>query len=197
MSYVIPTGELSLASQVKMRVIAEEAGKQMLYNRKIVTPPPVPSAQNPNPQETAEARDADYAVDFTPVATRVTTGWLSMPLAVAGNRYSVFADITPAALTPQVPNNACWVFYGVTIIDTTQAIDEMYFAVGNGPTPKANFDLEKLFSKMETDGFFSIPVVFVPQDIVTCTVKARLVTGVGFRVALKTLIVEPLQVTNA
>lgn len=190
MSYIIPTGELSLASQVKMRVIAEDAGKQMLYNRKIVAPPT-------GPQETAEARDADYAVDFTPVATRVTTGWLTMPLAVVGNRYSVFADIGPAALTPQVPNNACWVFYGVTIIDITQGIDEMYFAVGNGPTPKANFDLEKLYSKMETDGFFSIPVVFVPQDIVTCTVKARLATGVGFRVALKTLIVEPLQVTNA
>lgn len=190
MSYLIPTGELSLASQVKMRMLAESQGKEMLYNRKIVVPPS-------GPQETAEARDADYSIDFTPVATRVITGWLSMPLAAVGARYSVFADITPAALTPQVPNNAAWVFYGVTIIDLTQAIDEMYFAVGNGPTPKANFDLEKLYSKLETDGFFSIPVVYAPQDIVTCTIKARLATGAGFRIALKTVIVEPLQVTNA
>jgi hypothetical protein len=173
-----------------MRQIAEQQGKEVLYERKIVARPT-------GPQETAEARDADYTVDFTPVATRPLTGWLSMPLAAAGARYSVFADVTPAALTPVVPNNACWVFYGVTIIDTTQAIKEMYFGVGNGPVPKANFDLEKMYSKLETDGFFSIPVVYVPQDIVTCTVMSRIVTGIGFRVALKTLIVEPLQVTNA
>ncbi len=187
MSYVIATGETSLAAQAYLREVAENQGKDVLINKGVG-----------KTRGEFEARDPIYQIDFVPAATRAgLAGWLTMPLAVVAVRYSVFADNVPAALTPQVPNNACWVFYGATIIDTNQAISQLYFSVGNGPTPKANFDLQKLYSKLETDGYFTQPVVYEPQAIVTAQVLCRVVTGAGFQIQLKVAIVEPLQVTNA
>ena len=185
MSYIIPVGETALAAQAHMREVAEKKGLEALVNHAVI-----------HKAEDGAARDADYPVDFIPAATRAgLAGWLSMPFAVVAALYSVFADNVPAAQTPIVLNNQVWVFYGASIIDAINpdAGGELFFGIGTANNRKAQFDLEKLYSKLETDGYFSEPVVYAPQDIVTVQVRARLATGVGWRLQLKTLICEPLQ----
>lgn len=182
MSYIIPTGELSYSDQAGMRMQAVENGKRALKARANVV----------NPVD----RDADYPVDFVPVATRAgLAGWLTMPLVAPAVNYSVFADNVPAALTPQVPNNNVWVFYGCEILTLNDPVTQLFFATGTAANRKAQFDLEKLYTKLETSGYFTQPVVYDPQEIVTALVRARLATGVGCRFVLFTIIIEPLQVS--
>ena len=182
MSFIVATERISLAEQKAYRAGAINAGKMAMVNQKIVAAGQV------------VARDPDYVIDFVPAATQAgLTGWLTMPLAVVGTNYSVFANNVPAALVPQVPNNQVWVFYGIHILTLGQPVDKLFMFIGQAANRKAQFDLEKLYSCLTTEGLFDIPVVYYPQDYVTIQVQARVATGVACRVVLDTLIFEPLQ----
>jgi hypothetical protein len=184
MSYIVPTERVSLATQKSYRDAAINAGKKAMVDQKIV------SSGN------VVARDPDYIVDFTPAGPVVgLSGWLSMPLAAIGTNYSVFANSTPAAVVPQVPNNQVWVFYGAHIVTLGQPVSKLFFFIGQAANRKAQFDLEKLYTCLCTEGLFDQPIVYYPQDFVTCSVQARAVTGAGCRIVLDTIIFEPLQNT--
>lgn len=182
MSFIVATERISLAEQKSYRAGAIQAGVRAMTNRAIVS------------SNQAVARDPDYNVDFIPAATNAgLSGWLTMPLAAVGTNYSIFANNVPAALIPIVPNNQVWVFYGIHILTLGQPIDKLFFFAGQAGNRKAQFDLEKLYSCLTTEGLFDIPIVYYPQDYVSAQVQARLATGVGCRVVLDTLIFEPLQ----
>ena len=122
-----------------------------------------------------------------------------MPMAVAATNYSLFADNVPAALTPQVPNNQVWVFYGVHVntIAPPSPVTQLFFNIGTSAIRKAAFDLEKLYDQLTQNGYFTEPVVYGPQDIVTVTIRSRIATGAGAQVVLDTLVLEPIQNTQA
>ncbi len=188
MAYLIPIGSMSYQTQQEMRQNAVISGKQALVQAAVVT----------SPQGSID-RDAEYPLDFVPAATRAgLSGWLSMPFVLAATVYSLFANNVPAALTPQVPNNAVWVFYGVHVLTAGQPATQLYFAYGNNAIRRANFDLEKLYDKQETSGYFTVPQVYGPNDIVTVQLLSRIAlgAGVGCRVALDTIIIEPNQVNQ-
>ncbi|MFA5377981.1 MAG: hypothetical protein WC455_19680 [Dehalococcoidia bacterium] len=185
MSYVIPTSTLSLSEQQRMRAAAAIKGVNTLA-----------LAINRDPKTLLE-RAPYYPIDFVPAATRAgLAGWLSMPLAAVGGTYSLMADNVPAALTPQVPNNAVWVFWGVHILTLNDPVSRLQFFTGSGAIPKQQYDLEVLQDKLEVDGYFTQPMVYMPQDIVTISVIARVATGVGARVVLDAFVIEPEQVTQ-
>lgn len=145
------------------------------------------------------ARDADYPNDFIPAATRVgLAGWQSMPLAAVAGVYSVFADNVPAAQTPVVPNNQCWIFYGVTVLLNDAALEtltQIRFSVGAAANRRAQFDLEIIYGGLTASGYFSQPVFYDPQETATVQVVARVATTVAARVQLLTFIAEPIQTT--
>lgn len=190
MSYLIPIKNLSLAEQERRRMQAVMSGRQAMVDHRIVT--------GGDPAKVVVDRDADYPFDFVPAATRAgLSGWLTQPLLAAATNYSLFADNTGAALTPQVPNNNVWVFYGVHVLTLNDPITQLFFATGVSAIRKAAFDLEKLYDQETCDGYFTQPVVYGPQEIVTVQVRSRIATGVGCRVVLDTLIFEPIQTTQA
>lgn len=190
MSYLVPTEEISLANQERLRNGAEYAGKQTLLNKSQV------------PIADAVARDADYVIDFitpaAPAAVAGLAGWLSAPFAAAATPYSLFATNVPAALaTITVPHNQVWVFYKVNIITLNDPATMLFFTIGSSANRKAQFDLECLYTKLCTDGYFSQPVVYAKQDVVGITARSRLALGaaVGARIRLGCLIIENLQNT--
>lgn len=186
MSYLIPIGNISLARQEGIRQAAVVAGKQALIDAAVV-----------KSMDASIDRDPDYRIDFVPAATRAgLTGWLSQTFAAAATIYSLLADNANAALSPQVPNNAVWVFYGVHVVTLNRPATQLFFGVGNNNIRKANFDLEKLYDQLETNGYFTNPVVFGPQDIVTIQVLSRLALGVGCNIVLDSIIVEPNTVSQ-
>jgi hypothetical protein len=184
MSYILPTNEISYAAQAQLRMQAQDQGMARAVQMRVASS-----------TSGLAVRDPDYPIDFVPAATRAgLSGWLTMPLAAAGNLYSVFADNVPAALTPQVPNNAVWVFYKATILTVGDPVSELYFLIGQAGNRKAQFNLEILQDKLEVDGYFSEPIVYDPQDIVTVQVRARVINPAA-RVVLGAFIIEPLQVS--
>lgn len=192
MSYLIQTDEISLANQEKLRQKAAIAGKERALALKIATPSEKDRYAN------LVERDADYVTDFIPVATAAgIAGWSSMPLVAVGVFYSIFADNVPAAIAPVVPNNSVWVFYKVSILTLAgpQPVSMLQFRTGTGLNLKAQFDLEALYAKLSADGYFTKPVVYDPQEIVTGQVEARVATGVTCRVRCGVFIIEPIQVT--
>lgn len=192
MSYLIPTEEIALANQERLRQAATKAGMERALELKLASVGPIERYSG------LVARDADYVTDFVPVATSAgLAGWLSMPLAAIGILYSIFANNVPAALTPQVPNNQVVVFYKVSVLTLAgpDPVSMLFFRTGVGANLKAQFDLEALYGKMVSDGYFTKPVVYDPMEIITSQVEARVAIGVGCRVRLGTLIIEPIQVT--
>jgi len=195
MSYMIPVEKLSLAQQERLRAGAERMARIRLARKLAI--PESQALDNRNPA--VIVRDADYVNDFVPVATSAgLAGWLTMPLAAVGAWYSVFANNVPAALTPQVPNNQAWVFYGVDVMLATAAAEDITFirfGIGNAANRRAQFDLESLYGGMSATGYFSQPVYYDPQEVTTIQVLARVATGAAARVRLMTFVAEPIQQT--
>lgn len=186
MSYMIPGSEMSMAEKQKRRASAVFSGGKALYDKKIV----------PNPNMVVD-RDMDYVTDLCAgVAVVGLAGWLSLPLAAVATQYSLIASSVPAAVIPQVPNNTVWVFYGAHLLDVGQNVSRLYFWGGRtGNIPLAEYDLEKLYSKLEWDGYFTDTIVYYPQDFLNITVLSRVATGVGSRIVLDALVLEPNQTT--
>jgi hypothetical protein len=188
MSYLIPTEDLSLAEQARMRKGAVDQGKARgmatwKMNEKDLT-----------------ARDADYVTDFlTPAGVAVAglAGWLSMPFAAVGTMYSVFASNVPGAVAPACPTNQIWVFYkvGVLTVAGPDPAAMLEFRTGAAANLRALFDLEALYGKVSPDGYFSQPVTYESPEILTANVECRVAIAVGCRIRLGCVIIEPLQNT--
>jgi hypothetical protein len=184
-SYLIPTEEISLAEQYRMRKTAIEMGHSRARE--------LWSMSDANITE----RDADYVTDFIPAATAAgLAGWLTMPLvAPVGGFVSVFADNVPAAVTPAVPTNQVWVFYKVSQLTLGDPVSMLQFRRGAAANLIAQFDFEAMYGKLVDDGYFSQPVTYENPEIATVQVEVR-IAGPAARVRLGCFIIEPLQNTT-
>jgi hypothetical protein len=195
MSYIVLQETVSFTAQEQLRASAERMARTRLA-RKLA----VPETQALDPKNPAIiARNADYVTDFVPVATQAgLAGWLTMPMTAVAGMYSVFANNVPAALTPQVPNNQAWVFYGIEVLLADAAgetVSFIQFGVGQANNRRAQFGLEELYGTQNCVGYFSQPVCYDPQEIANVQIRARVATGVGARIALLTFVAEPTQQT--
>lgn len=195
MSYIVHSDRLSLSQQETLRAGADRQARIRLAKKLAVPEASALDKQNP----AIICRDEDYVTDFVPAATQAgLAGWLSMPLAAIAGMYSIFANNVPAALTPQVPNNQSWVFYGIEVLLADAAgetVTYIQFGVGVANNRRAQFNMESLYEGMSASGYFSQPVFYDPQEVANVQIRARIATGVGARVRLKTLIAEPIQNT--
>ncbi len=190
MSYIIPTEEISLSEQYRMRKAAIEMGYARateLWKMSI---------------DNLTERDADYVTDFIIPAGGVVVapgiaGWLTMPLLVIGAFYNVFADNVPAGFNPVVPTNQVWVFYKVAMLDLVgpDPVAGLQFRIGAAQNLRAQFDMEAINGKLVADGYFSMPVTYQEPDVVNITVECRIATLAQARVRVGCLIIEPLQAT--
>jgi len=185
-SYLIPRSAVALSEQTRMRALARDKAKELLAKKLVMG------------VEALTARAPNYPVDFLTAAQRVPvagfpmSGWMTQPLAAPAVNYSMFADNTGAAAVPQVPTTQAWVFYGIHVLTLNDPVTQLFFLAGAaGQDRWAQFDLETLYDCLETQAYFSEPVVYGPQEFCTIQVTARLATGAGCRVVLDTFIVEP------
>jgi len=188
-AYLIPTEEITLSEQYRLRKIAIEAGEKRAMALWSLT------------AKDLTARDADYINDFitpvTPLLVAGIAGWLTMPLNVIGTWYSVFANNTPAAVTPTCPTNQIWVFYKVAMLDLVgpDPVCGLEFRLGTAQNLKSRFDMEAINGKTVSDGYFSQPVTFENPNVVGVNVECRIATLAQARVRVGALIIEPLQAT--
>jgi len=189
-AYVIPTEEMALAEQFRMRKSAIDQGKARAAELWKMS------------QGNLAVRHAHYVNDFlTPAAPAGgvvgLSGWLSQPFAAAAAWYNVFADAAGGAVNPVCPTNQVWVFWGVSVLTVAgpDPATALQFRIGTAANLRSQFDLEVLYSKNIADGYFSQPVTYESPEICQVLVQARAAILVGCRVRLACFIIEPLQTT--
>jgi len=124
--------------------------------------------------------------EFQPVADLVLPAvaldeWWTAPLTAVGTAFSCFQAI-PA---PTVPAGRLVVFFGVSINTVPPPVSRLVFrhgaATGN---ILAVFNLEDLYARLEMSGFFSEPVVILPNQTFAAQARCSVLTNVAARVSL-------------
>jgi hypothetical protein len=112
------------------------------------------------------------------VAATALDSWLTAPLAVVGNFYSCFQAIA----APQLVQGKLIVCYGISVDAATVPlpVSRLIFRRGGAAgNIRAQFDLEPMMVRLETDAFFPEPVVVDPQEVFAIQVRCRFASGLA------------------
>jgi len=169
--YLIPTDEITLTNQAMFREKALIAAENMARDRIAA-------------QGEYIARPPQNIADFGTVLDQ----WNTAALAVLGTAYTVFQ----AVANPAVGLRQVVVWYKVGVETAPPPVSLLLFQEGaGGRTTFGIFDLEQLYAKQQTEGYFSEPVVYPPGSVMLITAVCRIVTGAACRLPLGGFIVEP------
>ena len=204
LNFILPTGSMTLTDQKEYRLGAIAAGIERAADKGIGNIadeiPGVANVANRDARVAAilaylqagqipssiDIREMQNIVDIPAI---VLDQWNTAPLAVIGIAYSVFQ----AVATPVMAANRLAVFYKVGIeavapINVSRLTFRSGGAAGN---ITGMFDLEQLVNRLETDGYFSEPVIIDPTTTYAVQVTCRVASGVFERVQLGCFIFEP------
>lgn len=201
-NYIVPVGSMSLMDQKDYRMNAVAAGLLRAGDKKIGTiDDEIPGLAGVVDKERRVAAIKGYLQgggwprsldlrEFQPIldAGAALDQWNTAALAAVGAAYSCFQAIA----APTLAANRLAIFYKVGVETVALPVSRLIVrsggAVGN---ILAIFDLEQLVNRLETDGYFSEPVVIDPNIIFAVQVLCRIATGVLARVQLGAYIIEP------
>ena len=169
--YLVPTGETTLTAQAEYRKGALQAAEYMARDRIAM-------------QGEYIARPPQLIADFGCVLDQ----WNTAALAVLGTAYTVFQ----AVAAPAIGLRQVVVWYKVGVETAPPNVSFILFQEGAaGRTTFGVYNMEELFTKQQTEGYFSEPVVYPPGSVMLVTVICRVVTGAPERVILSGFVVEP------
>lgn len=137
---------------------------------------------------TIDQRELAPLTDF--VAAAAQDSWLTVALAApVGAVYSALNAL--AAYT--LPAGRLMVCYGVSVetVSPLLPVSRLIFRRGGAAgNIQAQFDMEPMGVRWETDAFFSEPVVIDPQDVFAIQVMCRVATTIGERVHVHNFLFE-------
>ena len=135
-----------------------------------------------------DQRELAPLTDF--VAPAAQDSWLTVALAApVGTVYSALNAL--AAYT--LPAGRLMVCYGVSVetVSPLLPVSRLIFRRGGvAGNIQAQFDMEPMGIRWETDAFFSEPVVIDPQDVFAIQVMCRVATTIGERVHVHNFLFE-------
>ena len=170
--YAIPTDELTVTDIRGFRAAALEAAELMARDRIAAGGEYIARA----PQNVA---DFGCALDQ----------WNTAALAIINTPYTVFQAIA----APAVGARQVIVWYKVSIYTPNVPVSLLTFQEGAaGRTTFAVLDLEQMYSKLQTDAYFSEPVLYPPNAVQLIQVTSTIATLAVCRVVLGGFIIEPV-----
>lgn len=140
-------------------------------------------------------RHAQNIADFGTVGREQ---WLTATLAAINTPYSVWTTLAAPAvgLTPALANNRVAVFYSAAVLTAPNPVSLLSFRKGAAAgTTLAVFDLEQIEAQLITEGYFSLPIAYDPQDVLNVVVTSKIATGLQAAVVLGCYIIEPVGTT--
>jgi len=177
-STFIPSGELTVTDQKNMKEAAIKAGMDRAIYKKL----------GANGAELA-VREVRPSVDL-PTAFAAGDRWIfPAPAAAVAAAFTVTNWINE-----RVPVNTILVFFGAAFESAAPEVSEIFFRSGPGGAGRtaAVFNVESCYTKMESDGYFSVPVTYDPQENCFIQVTNRLViAAAGTILILKGYAIEP------
>jgi hypothetical protein len=176
-SNFIPSDEMSVTDKREMKNMAMKAGMTRALFKGFGS----------NPAELA-VREIRPSIDL-PTAFAAGDRWIfpATPGAVA-------AFTTTVWINERVPVNTILVFYGVALESANPQISEILFRSGpNGAGRTAGvFNVESCYTKMESDGYLSMPITYDDQETIYVQVINRIaVPAAGTIVTLRGYAIEP------
>ena len=177
-STFIPSGELTVTDQKQMKEQAIRAGFDRAIFKKL------------------GAKASELAV-------REIRPSIDLPVAFAAGDRWIFpapAAAVPAAFTvtnwinERVAVNTILVFFGAAFEAATPEVSEIFFRSGPGGAGRtaAVVNVESCYTKMESDGYLSVPVTYDPQENVFIQVTNRIpIAAAGTILILKGYAIEP------
>ena len=180
---IIPSDQLTLTEKARKRQEAVTAGIARAVKKLSLT------------EKELVYRQAQNIADFGTVGREQ---WLTATLAAINTPYSVWTTLAAPAvgLTPALANNRVAVFYSVAVLTVPNPVSLLSFRKGAAAgTTLAVFDLEQIEAQLITEGYFSLPVEYDPQDVLNVIVTSKIATGAQAAVVLGCYIIEPVGTT--
>ncbi|MDD5547096.1 MAG: hypothetical protein PHO67_08100 [Candidatus Omnitrophica bacterium] len=177
-STFIPSGELTVTDQKNMKESAIAAGMDRAIYKKL----------GANGAELA-VREIRPSIDL-PTAFAAGDRWIfPAPAAAVAAAFTVTNWINE-----RVPVNTILVFFGAAFEAAAPEISEIFFRSGPGGAGRtaAVVNVESCYTKMESDGYFGVPVTYDPQENCFIQVTNRIPIGAaGTILILKGYAIEP------
>lgn len=173
-SYLIPKDECTLTDMKTFRTKAIGAAIARSIEKKVVG-----------------ISDELVIRPFENVADGATgvEAWLTQPLLVIGNTYSVFGA---GALFVTMAANKLAVFYKVGIFTAPNPVSLLQFRSGGvAGNIIAEFDCEQMTNAHTTEAYYSEPVILEPSQVYAAQVTATIATGLAAKVILAGWTLEP------
>jgi len=204
-NYILPTGSMTLTDQKEYRQMAIAAGIERaaeksigsitddikgvagVTNRDARVGAILAYLLEGNAPPSIDIREMQLIVDIPGIVLdQWNTAALALPL---GTAYSVFQ----AVAAPVMAANRLAVFYKVGVESgPPMPVSRLTFRSGGAAGNIIGmFDLEQLVNRLETDGYFSEPVIIDPTATYAVQVTCRVATGVFARVQLGCFVFEP------
>lgn len=180
MSNFIPSGEMTVTDMRQLKEKAVQVGMDRAFFKKL------------------GAKGADLTVrEIRPSIDLPTT-------FAAGDRWIFPAPAAAVAaaftttnwINERVPQNTILVFYGAAFESANPEVSELIFRSGPGGAGRtaAIYNVESCYAKMESDGYFSMPIYYDPQELCFIQVINRIPIAVaGTRLILRGYAIEPRQ----
>jgi hypothetical protein len=156
LSELIPIGDLDIPTRQRMRSDVDVALVATALEKKVSNQP-----------SGIVVRDTLPTTDMALTGGASATGdqWIVAAAGVAGTAQNYINAL-------QLTATQCCGFWGVAQAVAVSNVGRLTFFLGpaQGQT-KGIFQLEQLISRLESEGYFSTPLIYVAQDIITVAVK--------------------------
>jgi hypothetical protein len=177
-SNFIPSAELTITDQKELKQRAIAAGFQRAIFKKL--------GQN---ESELTVRAIRPSIDL-PTAFAAGDRWIfPAPAAAVAAAFTVTNWINE-----RLPQNTILVIYGAGFESANPEVSEIFFRSGPGGAGRTAgaFNVEDCYTKMESDGFFGVPITYDPQENVFIQVTNRIpIAAAGTILILKGYAIEP------
>ena len=151
-SVLIPIGDLSLADRATMRAEVDANLVEFAIQKRITT----------DPKELV-VRDTEPFTDLGLTGSSNGEDWLIPGAATAGTLLQYF--------NRTLSQTQAIAFYGAGSPMAAPQVSALKFFFGSTQAQtRAYYNLEKLWLRLETDGYFGTPLFWGPQEVVTVSV---------------------------
>ncbi len=201
LNYLVATGSMTLTDQKNYRMMAVAAGIERAAQKSIGNIsdeiPGVAGVANRDARvkailEYLAGGEVPASIDireFQPVLDvgAALDGWVTAVIAAVGGVYALIAGVA----APVMAANRLGVIYKVGVQTAPPPVSRLTFRSGGAAGNIIGiFDLEQLANRLESEGYFSEPIIIDPNITYAMQVTGILATGALARVQLGFLIFE-------
>ena len=175
MPYLIPGDELSIEQKQALRMNVDRTLQDRATTVKSI-----------GRSNELVVRDIVPNLDIN-VAPLNTSQWITGALV---------AGVVPINyVNAPLANNKILAFYGIADLEANPVVDVVFFRVGaTGGSTRGIAHLAQMFSKMTTDGYLDMAIVYDPQEVMFIQVVANAIAATE-RLILLGRVIEPVGAT--